>query len=200
MGRRRRIYGDDAATRPGYLDGPTIAHHLFGLFSPEAIEEERRKKGEMYGTRMLVVCGRRLDCSVLLLGWRFVVLNRDTREWGLRTWAARDSRRNSSHSGASQEPQNERKLAIRIARLQGKKKGTFFPFSVFLLAHPRNEGAWRLCCRHLIVTRSLKQVSPSQSLDRRIRMAISARHSFNRCTCRFISSSRDVSKLGNRRK
>ena len=55
------------------LDGPTIAHHLFGLFSPEAIEEGRRK-GEMYGTRMLVVCGRPSS-----LCWRFVVLNRDTR-------------------------------------------------------------------------------------------------------------------------
>ena len=77
------------------LDGPTIAHHLFGLFSPEAIEEGRMK-GEMYGTRMLVVCGR-----LSSLCWRFVVLNRDTRERGLCTWAALDSRRNSSHSGAS---------------------------------------------------------------------------------------------------
>ena len=111
MGRRRRIYGDDAATRPGYLDGPTIAHHLFGLFSPEATEEGRKKGEIMYGTRMLVVCGRRSS-----LCWRFVVLNRGTRERGLRTWAAAlDSRRNSSHSGASEEPQNERKLAIRIA-------------------------------------------------------------------------------------
>ena len=101
------IHGDDAATWMGQ-PSPTIC---LNFFSPEAIEEGRRKKGEMYGTRMLVVCGR-----LSSLCWRFVVLNRGTRERGLRTWAAAlDSRRNSSHSGASEEPQNERKLAIRIA-------------------------------------------------------------------------------------
>ena len=102
---------EDIWRRRRDLDGPTIAHHLFGLFSPEAIGNgERRMKGEMYGTRRLVVCGR-----LSSLCWRFVVLNRDTRERGLCNWAALDSRRNSSHSGASEEPQNERKLAIRIA-------------------------------------------------------------------------------------
>ena len=86
---------EDIWRRRSDLDGPTIAHHLFGLFSPEAVGEGR-KKGEMYGTRMLVVCGR-----LSSLCWRFVVLNRGTRERGLRTWAAAlDSRRNSSHSGA----------------------------------------------------------------------------------------------------
>ena len=100
------IHGDDAATWMGQ-PSPTIC---LDFFRPRPLRKGR-KKGEMYGTRMLVVCGR-----LSSLCWRFVVLNRDTRERGLRTWAAAlNSRRNSSHSGASEEPQNERKLAIRIA-------------------------------------------------------------------------------------
>ena len=91
--------------RPGWAN-----HRPPSVWTFFARGHRGRKKGEMYGTRMLVVCGHGRQ-----LCWRFVVLNRGTRARGLRTWAALDSRRNSSHSGASQEPQNERKLAIRIA-------------------------------------------------------------------------------------
>ena len=34
------------------LDGPTIAHHLFGLFSPEAIEERKEEGGNVWHTHV----------------------------------------------------------------------------------------------------------------------------------------------------
>ena len=51
---------------------PTIC---LDFFRPRPLRKGGRKKGEMYGTRMLVVCGHGRQ-----LCWRFVVLNRDTRE------------------------------------------------------------------------------------------------------------------------